>query len=216
MKRKDVINTGDTEMSRKGKTGQSVVLDDKQVKIVLQTITGRLDRHSHRDYLVIVLSYWCGLRSKELSSLKIGDVFDGESVVETLRLVSKYTKNNKHRDIPLTNKFVRQSILKFVVHRQGTDGRNFDLDEPLFKSQKGGSFSSNSMVHLLKRIYTDCGFEKCSSHSGRRKFATNLIESGVDINCVKILMGHSSIQTTSLYFHNNPERLKNVMSNMTM
>jgi len=202
-------------MSRKGKSGQSVVLNDREIKQLLQTITGRLDRHSRRDYLIVVLSYWCGLRSKELSSLKVRDVFDGESVVETLRLVSDYTKNNKHRDIPLTNKFVQQSILKFVVHRQETD-RNFKLDEPLFKSQKGGSFSSNSMVHLIKRIYTDCGFEKCSSHSGRRKFATNLIENGVDIHCVKLLMGHSSIQTTSLYFHNNPERLKNVMSNMTM
>ncbi len=206
---------GETEMSRKGKSGQSVVLNDREIKQLLQTITGRLDRHSRRDYLIVVLSYWCGLRSKELSSLKVRDVFDGESVVETLRLVSDYTKNNKHRDIPLTNKFVQQSILKFVVHRQETD-RNFKLDEPLFKSQKGGSFSSNSMVHLIKRIYTDCGFEKCSSHSGRRKFATNLIENGVDIHCVKLLMGHSSIQTTSLYFHNNPERLKNVMSNMTM
>ena len=206
---------GETEMSRKGKSGQSVVLNDREIKQLLQTITGRLDRHSRRDYLIVVLSYWCGLRSKELSSLKVRDVFDGESVVETLRLVSDYTKNNKHRDIPLTNKFVQQSILKFVVHRKETD-RNFKLDEPLFKSQKGGSFSSNSMVHLIKRIYTDCGFEKCSSHSGRRKFATNLIENGVDIHCVKLLMGHSSIQTTSLYFHNNPERLKNVMSNMTM
>ena len=206
---------GETEMSRKGKSGQSVVLNDREIKQLLQTITGRLDRHSRRDYLIVVLSYWCGLRSKELSSLKVRDVFDGESVVETLRLVSDYTKNNKHRDIPLTNKFVQQSILKFVVHRQETD-RNFKLDEPLFKSQKGGSFSSNSMVHLIKRIYTDCGFEKCSSHSGRRKFATNLIENGVDIHCVKLLMGHSSIQTTALYFSTNPERLANLMTNLDM
>ena len=202
-------------MSRQGKSGQSVVLNDREVKLLLQTITGRIDRHSRRDYLVVVLSYWCGLRSKELSYLKVRDVYDGEKVVEILRLVSEYTKNNKHRDIPLTNKFVQQSVLKFVIHRQETD-RKFSLDDPLFKSQKGGSFSSNTMVHLLKRIYTNCGFEKCSSHSGRRKFATNLIESGVDIHCVKLLVGHSSIQTTSLYFNNNPERLKNVMSNLTM
>ncbi|MBU55222.1 MAG: hypothetical protein CL392_01590 [Acidiferrobacteraceae bacterium] len=87
---------------------------------------------------------------------------------------------------------------------------------PLFKSQKGRFFSPNSMAHLIKRIYDDAGFRNASSHSGRRKFATTLIEQGADINCVKLLMGHSSIQTTARYFSTSPKRLANLMSNLQM
>ena len=85
---------------------------------------------------------------------------------------------------------------------------------PLFKSQKGRFFSPNSMAHLIKRIYDDAGFRNASSHSGRKKFATTLIEQGADINCVKLLMGHSSIQTTALYFSPSPKRLPNLMSSL--
>jgi integrase/recombinase XerD len=72
------------------------------------------------------------------------------------------------------------------------------------------------MVHLIKRIYKDAGIENASSHSGRRKFATTLIENGADIHCVKTLLGHSSIQTTALYFSTNPKRLANLMTNLSM
>ena len=86
------------------------------------------------------------------------------------------------------------------------------LDDPLFKSQKGGFFNANSMVHLIKRIYQDAGLGNASSHSGRRKFATSLIESGADINCVKILMGHSSIQTTQRYIEVSEDAIRKVVN----
>ena len=203
-------------MSREGKTGSAVVLTDQQLKIVFRTILGSGSTHTYRNYLIVVLSHLCGLRAKELSSIRIQDVWDGEKVMDTLRLIGSYTKGNKHRDVPLTNKKDRDAIQKHISHQIEVDGGEPRLDAPLLKSQKGGFFNANSMVHLIKRIYEDAGLGHASSHSGRRKFATTLIESGADINCVKILMGHSSIQTTALYFSTNPERLANLMTNLDM
>jgi integrase/recombinase XerD len=203
-------------MSREGKTGSAVVLTDRELQRVCKTVLGSTSTHTTRNYLTVILSHLCGLRSKELASLRISDVWDGEKVVETLRLIGSYTKNNKHRDIPLTNKKVRDAIQKHISHETEVDRGELKLDASLLKSQKGGFFNANSMVHLIKRIYEDAGLGHASSHSGRRKFATTLIESGADINCVKILMGHSSIQTTALYFSTNPERLANLMTNLDM
>ena len=43
-----------------------------------------------------------------------------------------------------------------------------------------------------------------SIHSLRHGFATRLLESGVPINQVQVLMGHSNIATTSVYTKANP------------
>ena len=203
-------------MSRQGKTGSAVVLTDKELQRVLKMILGSGSSHTSRNYLIIVLSHLCGLRSKEISSLPISAVWDGEKVLDTLRLLGGYTKGNHHRDVPLTNKKVRDAIQKHISNEMEIGGDQVNMTAPLLKSQKGGFFNANSMVHLIKRIYQDAGLGNASSHSGRRKFATSLIESGADINCVKILMGHSSIQTTALYFSTNPKKLANLMSNLEM
>jgi len=203
-------------MSREGKTGSAVVLTDQQLKIVFKTVLGSGSAHTYRNYLIVILSHLCGLRSKELASLKVSDVGVGGKVVDTLRLIGSYPKGNKHRDIPLTNPKVISAIEKHMVNLSETRGRFVEPSGPLFKSQKGRFFSPNSMVHLIKRIYDDAGFRNASSHSGRRKFATTLIESGAGINCVKLLMGHTSIQTTALYFSTSPKRLANLMSSLQM
>ena len=203
-------------MSREGKTGSAVVLTDQQLKIVFRTVLGSGSTHTYRNYLIIVLSHLCGLRSKELASLKVSDVMVGGKVVDTLRLIGSYTKGNKHRDMPLTNPKVISAIEKHMVSLSEIRGRFVEPSSPLFRSQKGRFFSPNSMVRLIKRIYEDAGFGNASSHSGRRKFATTLIESGADINCVKLLMGHSSIQTTARYFSTNPKRLANLMGSLSM
>jgi integrase/recombinase XerD len=203
-------------MSRLGKTGSAVVLTDQQLKIVFKTILGSGSVHTDRNYLIVILSHLCGLRSKELASLKVSDVWVGGKVVDTLRLVGAYTKGGKHRDMPLTNPKVISAIEKHMINLSETRGRFVEPSSPLFRSQKGRFFSPNTMSRLIKQIYQDAGFGNASSHSGRRKFATTLIESGADINCVKVLMGHSSIQTTARYFSTNPKRLENLMTNLQM
>jgi integrase/recombinase XerD len=57
--------------------------------------------HSKRNIAIVILSHYLGLRSKELASLKIGDVYESGAVKKFLRLVAAYTKGSKHRDVSL-------------------------------------------------------------------------------------------------------------------
>lgn len=67
---------------------------------------------------------------------------------------------------------------------------------------------------MFKRLYLAAGIEGASSHSGRRTFATRLIEKGVDIKAVSVLMGHSSVAMTARYVEDNPERLRMIVGDV--
>jgi integrase/recombinase XerD len=93
---------------------------------------------------------------------------------------------------------------------------NINLNDPLFKSQKGFHFSANSMRILIRNIFKKGGseFDGCSSHSGRRTLITKVVNSGVSLNKVKEIAGHSSISTTLEYVDTNPNDLSVIMRNI--
>ncbi|TCV82693.1 tyrosine-type recombinase/integrase [Sulfurirhabdus autotrophica] len=176
------------------------------VEVLERTLAAQSGYHAPRNRAVLLLSHYLGLRAKELSLLTIGDVFDPHSgsVKETIRLLASMTKGERFREVFLVNEQSRENVRLYLLSRGIRH-----LAAPLFLSQKGGQFSANTMQRLIANIYKTANV-KASSHSGRRSFATRLIESGADIYSVKELLGHSSIVTTQAYFATSPERLKRI------
>lgn len=84
-------------------------------------------------------------------------------------------------------------------------------DKALFRSQKGGHFSANSMCQVFLNIYKACGLSDASSHSGRRTFITRLANKGIGVRVLAALAGHSSIATTQRYIDVNDEQLANAV-----
>ena len=74
------------------------------------------------------------------------------------------------------------------------------------------------MKFVVVRVdYLVVGFQfLASSHSGRRTFATKLIENGVAITNVQKLLGHKNVQTTTLYIQENPMLLGKITASMSM
>jgi integrase/recombinase XerD len=124
------------------------------------------------------------------------------------------TKGKKQRRVYITNAKVAGALRDYLDERLKEDGLRFNLEAPLFRSQKGSSFTPNTMQQLFHRMYVGAKLQGASSHSGRRTFATTLIEKGVDIKAVSTLMGHSSIAMTAQYVEDNPARLKQICTDV--
>ena len=192
-----------------GKTGQARVLDDKEFKKVLKLV--EISNHSKRNAAIITLSFYLGLRAKELGALKLGDILENDVIKKTLRLVAAYTKGSKHRDVSLENKTVIKALMEYVAERRSDDGTTFNVGAPLFRSQKASPFSPATMSRLLGDIYKSAGFADASSHSGRRSLITTLAYKGIDLNSIRQIAGHSSISTTQRYVQDNPQLMADIL-----
>lgn len=193
--------------------GQAKVLSERELSRVVNVV--KKTAHAKRNAALLYCSFGLGLRAKEMAALKVKHVLgvDG-NILEEINLTGAMTKGSKQRHAYLTNPKVVSAICDFITDRQKREGILFNLEAPLFKSQKGGSFSPNSLQQLFHRMYRDAKLQGASSHSGRRTFATTLIEKGVDIKAVSTLMGHSSVVMTAKYVENNPARLKQICTDL--
>ncbi|MBB3256229.1 integrase/recombinase XerD [Paraburkholderia bannensis] len=169
------------------------------------------EAHAKRNIALLYCSFGLGLRAKEMAALRIRHVLsvDGE-LPDEINLDGSMTKGNKQRHAYLTNPKVADAIRDYLDERRIIDGIAFNHDAPLFRSQKGGQFTPNTLQQLFQRMYSKARLQGASSHSGRRTFATTLIEKGVDIKAVSTLMGHASIAMTARYVEDNPVRLKQI------
>ena len=67
---------------------------------------------------------------------------------------------------------------------------------PLFRTQKNGAFSANTLCQLFGELYRKAGIEGATSHSGRRGFIAKLAHSGISSKVIMELAGHKHLSTT--------------------
>lgn len=189
--------------------GSAKVLTEDEFKRLLKVVEA--GGHAKRNLALLYFSFGLGLRAKELAALKIEDVMDAEEkILEEINLLRHMTKGDRQRHVYLSNPKIRKAIKEYLDERKPSNGLPTNRKEPLFRSQKGNHFSPNALQQLFHLMYDSAGITGASSHSGRRTFATRLIEKGVDIKAVSKLMGHASIAMTARYVEDNPVRLKKI------
>lgn len=194
--------------------GKARVPTDAELKRLINVT--RTAEHAKRNVAILAVSYRLGLRAKEISALRVRHVLgEDEQVRDECRLTEAMTKGGKPRVAYLSNPVVRQALREYVDERRQREDILFNVDAPLFRSQKGNSFSPNSMQQLMRRLHDHAGIPGGRSHSGRRWFATELISKGVDLKAVSTLMGHRSISMTAQYAEDNPQRLRRITAELT-
>lgn len=193
--------------------GQAKVLSETEFRRVVNVVKKKA--HSKRNIALLYCSFGLGLRAKEMASLKVHHVLGlDNNLMEEINLDSSMTKGKKQRHVFLTNPKVIAAFQDYLDERKTSEGILFNTESPLFRSQKGNSFSPNSLQQLFHRMYSDAKLQGASSHSGRRTFATTLIEKGVDIKSVSVLLGHASLNMTAKYVQDNPVRLKQICTDL--
>jgi integrase/recombinase XerD len=172
---------------------QAKVITPAQLESLLQHIRGRRD--AARSRVIILLSLRAGLRAAEIAKLEWPMVLDATGKVgQTIELEDRIAKKRSGRRIPIHPEL--RTALVTLQRRRVFDG-------PVITSRQGGHMRPNSIVCWFKLLYNELGFDRCSSHSGRRTFITQAAklthEAGGSLRDVQLLAGHRSLVTTERY-----------------
>jgi len=138
---------------------------------------------------LLMLTYCTGLRRDEILSLKPSNIDSSRKVVRVKG------KGNKVREIPIYEELLEQ--LRFYY-------KHYRPVEYLFEGKrKGAKYSSTSFLNVVKRAAQLSGIKQKSVtiHSLRHSFATHMLERGANLKRLQLMMGHSSLKTTSEYLH---------------
>jgi integrase/recombinase XerD len=181
---------------------QALVLTRNEFKRVLAVCATH--RHHHRNRLIILLSHYAGLRVGEIASLIWADLLEADgSVKQVFYLSAENTKSNEARAVHL-NELLRKEISNYSKAAAIEPGTS-SISNPVIASQKGKTFSANSLCQLFGRIYSEAGIDDASSHSGRRWFITKLAHAGVSPKVIMELAGHKHLGTTQRYIEVNED-----------
>jgi integrase/recombinase XerD len=193
------------------KEGKSRVLSEAEFKRLL--IIAKEGPFGLRNVAIVYCSFGLGLRVKEISSLKIADVFDSQfKVLDEINLKRRMTKGEKQRHVYITNQKLANALQLHLNDMRAKEKEQFNKESWLFKTQRRSRFHPDVLQKWFRKLYDKTGLIGASSHSGRRTFITRLIEQGADIKAVSRLAGHANIVTTSEYVEDNPDRLKRISS----
>ncbi len=143
----------------------------------------------YRDRCAMELFYSSGLRISELIGLNQQD-FDGANL--TLRVKGK---GKKERVIPVT-KNAAEWLNTYISHPEREE-----LDrQAIFLNKYGKRLTVRSLDRLFKQYLAQSGLSgRITPHTIRHTIATHWLEKGMDLKTIQILLGHSSLGTTTIY-----------------
>ena len=79
----------------------------------------------------------------------------------------------------------------------------------LILNKNGNKLSDRYIRVIINNLVLKAGLDvKISPHTIRHTFATDMLEEGSDLMTVKELLGHESLNTTSIYTHVTNEQIK--------
>jgi len=156
-----------------------------------------------RDRAILELFYSTGIRLSELVNLNF------ENIIIEKQLIKVLGKGNTERIVPIGNRAI--SAIEKYLEKTGRSLKTADKSTPIFVNSRSERISQRTVqrsVNMYLRLVTEG--EHLGPHTLRHSFATHLLEHGADLRAVKELLGHSSLSTTQIYTHIQPERMKKI------
>lgn len=163
------------------------ILSDDEVGRILQSVNPATFLGA-RLYAVALVLYDTGMRAMELCNLTLADVYLDEGQLKVKG------KGNKERLVPISPA-TKGALLRYMgTFRQGDD-------EHLFLSTSGDPLTYAGLAHIVKRLGKKAGVPRLHCHLIRHSFAVKYLTLGGDLMSLKMILGHTDIQTTQVYLH---------------
>ena len=139
----------------------------------------------------LLLAFCSGLRVEEIATLKIENIFSKEHKLKVLG------KRNKERFTILPDIVIKFLRLYYKKHKLVISSGYLFPSISNHSHINPKSISNYFTITLKKYTY----IKNTSFHTLRHSFATYCMMNGMDIVTLKEIMGHNSIQTTTIYIH---------------
>jgi len=156
-----------------------------------------------RAQIILEILYCTGIRLSELLALRHQDI---DVYNSSLRVTGK---GDKQRIIPILRPLL--AVINCYETAKCQRLGEYAQSESLIVTNAG---KAAYPLLVYKTVRTHLSWvttqEKRSPHTLRHTFATHLLNKGADINAVKDLLGHTSLQATQIYSHNSLDRLREV------
>ncbi|WP_165861133.1 tyrosine-type recombinase/integrase [Paenibacillus paeoniae] len=172
-----------------------------------------------RNFTIIMTFLSSAIRLNELLQLKFGDI---DSERQIIQVVAKGRKGAKRpRTINLLGLSILKNYIKFTYQSQIHTFTEEQLDQLHVFSTDGGrsAMSPRSVQYIVKNLINMATSipkkmkDQYSVHTFRHCYAVYGLESGIDIYTLSKLLGHESIETTTIYLKLFDDQLKRAVEN---
>lgn len=155
-----------------------------------------------RNLLIIRMLYATGVRVSELVNICIKDIDISERTIKILG------KGSKERIVIFGNN--TKEILELYLN-SGRYKLSRGNNDYLFINKDGNKLSDRSVRNIINDIIFKASVQiNVSPHMLRHTFATDMLNNGADLVSVKDLLGHESLNTTSIYTHVSDDKIREI------
>jgi site-specific recombinase XerD len=177
---------------------------EQEIDQILDSITDEQLQSSfpQRDRAIMEVLYATGIRSSELSAMKLEDI---NFLEKTIKIMGK----GKKERIVLFNESAEKKLKSYILQERRALLADIPDHGILFINHIGTQLTTRSIQRVCTR------FRKClpvdrplTPHKLRHSFATHLLNHGANLRVVQELLGHNSLTTTEIYTYVSPMQLK--------
>jgi integrase/recombinase XerD len=150
---------------------------------------------------MLMVMYSAGLRISETARLKISDI---DSTRMLIRVGQGKGKKDRYTLLSQVALETLREYWKEYRPKTWLFPKDTKPEEPVH---------IDTIRTVFKRAKRAAGITKFATcHTLRHSFATHLLESGADLHSIQLLLGHSSIRTTTVYLHVSNRSLAKIVS----
>jgi site-specific recombinase XerD len=149
-----------------------------------------------RDRAMFVLMLYCGLRIGEVSTLKLTDLYLGDT---PSRMII-HGKGSRERTVYLSSES-EKALQAWLAQRPKARDRH------VFLSYQHKKLSTTSISKRIQQVCRSSGVD-LTAHRLRHTFADHLLSAGMPITSIQKLMGHRFVETTQNYAAANDKQVQ--------
>jgi len=152
--------------------------------------------HGLRNYTMVSVLWALGLRTSELTGLKVRSFETGHG--KRIGLLRVRGKNKKQRALFVVDRLFDE-LVRYLSHPKAPNKKC----APLFQADtKTTAISNNRVQRIVKDRAKKAGIvADVTPRVLRHSFATEMYHCGVPLSDIQVMMGHDSIADTSIYIH---------------